>query len=111
VQHFSNQRFARSSFETSSDISSLLREQLASLFQRLLIEDQNRESRRMFEELKASLATAGELVKYLTDNNQKNSDAISQILTSNHPIFAELSRLLKYRPATADGGMERSRFS
>lgn len=86
-------------FETSSEISSLLREQLASLFQRLLIEDQNRESRRMFEELKASLATAGDLVKYLADNNQKSSEAITQILTSNHPLFSELRSVLniKYR--------------
>jgi hypothetical protein len=83
------------SFETSSDIVNLLREQLAGLFKRFLNEQVEAEQRRLFEELKGSIATVGELVNFLSEKNTQGNDAIHQILLTDHPIFAALKKLFR----------------
>lgn len=83
------------SFDTSADIVSLLREQFAGIFQRLLVDEARRYERQQFEELRAALSTVDQLVKYLSESNQKGNEAIKSILSVNHPIFDQLKQELK----------------
>ena len=83
------------SFETSADIISILREQFSALFQRLLSDETKRGERSQFDELKTALNTVDQLVKYLSESQQKGNDAIESILSVNHPIFNQLKSILK----------------
>lgn len=86
-------------FDTSSDIVSILREQLAGLFQRLLSEQTMLQQRRLFEELKSSITTVGELAKFLSEKSSNDQGAIAQVLLTDHPIFAAIRKAVnnKYR--------------
>lgn len=86
-------------FDTSAEITSILREQLAGLFQRLLSEQTLLQQRRLFEELKSSITTVGELAKFLSDKTTNDQGAIAQVLLTDHPVFAALKRVMnvKYR--------------
>jgi hypothetical protein len=86
-------------FDTSSDITSILREQLAGLFKRFLSEQSLIQQRRLFEELKASITTVGELAKLMTERTNQGQEVISQVLLTEHPIFAAVKKVLnnKYR--------------
>lgn len=84
-------------FETSADIISILREQFAAIFQRLLSDETRRDELRQFEQLKTALNTVDQLVKYLSESNQNGNDAIKSILSVNHPIFEQLKQLFKNR--------------
>lgn len=83
------------SFETSADIISLLKEQFAAIFQRLINDETKRSERSQFDELKTALTTVDQLVRYLSESQQKGNDAIESILSVNHPIFNQLKNLLK----------------
>ena len=82
-------------FDTSSEIISILREQLAGLFQRLLSEQTLLQHRRLFEELKSSITTVGELAKFLSDKTTNDQGAIAQVLLTDHPVFAALKTSMK----------------
>lgn len=86
-------------FDTSNEIISILREQLAGLFQRLLSEQTLLQQRRLFEELKSSITTVGELAKFLSDKTSNDQGAIAQVLLTDHPVFAEIKKIMniKYR--------------
>ncbi len=86
-------------FDTSSEIVSILREQFAGLFQRLLSEQTTLQQRRLFEELKSSITTVGELAKFLSEKTTNDQGAIAQVLLTDHPVFAALKKALnnKYR--------------
>lgn len=86
-------------FDVSSEIVSILREQLAGLFQRLLSEQTLLQQRRLFEELKSSITTVGELAKFLSEKTTQDQDVIAQVLLTDHPIFAALRKAVnnKYR--------------
>lgn len=86
-------------FDTSNDLISLLKEQLSGLFKRLLSEETQKEQRRLFEELKASISTVGELAKYLSAKSDQGQDFINNIFLADHPIFASLRKAIgnKYR--------------
>lgn len=87
------------SFDTSNDIIGILREQLAGLFQRFLQEQTLVQQRRLFEELKASITTVGELAKLMTEKTTQGHEVISQVLLTDHPLFAALKKAVsnKYR--------------
>ncbi|TAJ77681.1 MAG: DUF4062 domain-containing protein [Gallionellaceae bacterium] len=87
------------SFETGTDLTTILREQLAGLFQRLLVEDSNKVKTSLTQELQRSLQTVDQLVKFLTDEKTKGNTAVEEILFSNHPIFDAIKTLInnKYR--------------
>lgn len=74
-------------FDTGLEISNILREQWAGLFQRLVSQEANRKQASLTEELQRSLQTVDQLVKFLTDEKTKGNKAIDEILFSNHPIF------------------------
>ena len=82
-------------FSVSSDITSILSEQWAGLFQRLLIESSAKSQMALFDELQRSLQTVGQLVQFLTDQKEAESSAVQEILFANHPIFNALKELLR----------------
>jgi|APGre2960657468_1045069.scaffolds.fasta_scaffold34370_2 hypothetical protein len=78
------------SFSVSADITRVLREQWAGMFQRLLSESALKPQTALLEELKRNLQTVGQLVEFLTDQKGKGDEAVEQILFANHPLFAAL---------------------
>ncbi|WP_343637803.1 DUF4062 domain-containing protein [Roseateles sp.] len=86
-------------FGVSSDITSMLSEQWAGLFQRLLVENSIRSHATLIDELQRSLQTVGQLVQFLTEEKGKGDKAINEILFASHPIFEDLRKKLrnKYR--------------
>jgi hypothetical protein len=84
-------------FETSTELTFILREQLAGLFKRLLTEETQKEHKRLFEELKSSITTVGELAKYLSAKSDKNQDSINAILITEHPIFIAIKKAVGVR--------------
>lgn len=86
-------------FAVSSDITSILSEQWAGLFQRLLTEHAAKSQAALVDELQRSLQTVGQLVQFLVDEKGKGDKAVQEILFSNHPLFEALHSSLrnKYR--------------
>jgi hypothetical protein len=86
-------------FGVSSDITNMLSEQWAGLFQRLLSEHSVKSQSALVEELQRSLQTVGQLVQFLADEKVKGDSAVQEILFANHPIFEDIRHKLqnKYR--------------
>lgn len=84
-------------FSVSSDIQQLLQEQFAGLFQRLLLESVTKQQSILIEELQRSLDTVGQLVNFLSEQNNTNKSVVDEILLSNHPIFEAIKKALKNR--------------
>lgn len=84
-------------FSVSSDITLMLSEQWAGLFQRLLSEHSKKPQSVLLDELQRSLQTVGQLVEFLTEEKGKGDSAVQSILLSNHPIFQSLRVALKNR--------------
>jgi hypothetical protein len=82
------------SFGVSSDISRILGEQWAGLFQRLLQENATKPQNSLIEELQRSLATVGQLVQFLSDQSNTNKTVFDEILFASHPLFSELRKQL-----------------
>lgn len=80
------------SFGVSSDISAILQEQWAGLFQRLLLEQASKPQSALVEDLQRSLQTVGQLVKFLAEEKGKSGDAVQEILFANHPIFEAIRK-------------------
>jgi len=84
-------------FETAQDISDLLREQWAGLFQRFLQERHSADSLDLAAQLQGTAALLSDLVKHVLDEGITQGsaiqDTISHILVANHPAFARLRRL------------------
>lgn len=83
------------SFSVSSEITAMLREQWAGLFQRLLTESALKSQTALIEELQRSLQTAAQLVEFLVAEKGKGDQAIQQILFANHPLFSALKEVTK----------------
>jgi hypothetical protein len=77
-------------FDIAGDIVSLLREQWAGLFQRLLQQREQIRQAKYIEELKFTAETLNSLVTFLTKERKEGDQAIRDILTSNHPVFLKL---------------------
>jgi hypothetical protein len=84
-------------FAVSSDITNLLSEQWAGLFQRLLTESAAKSQAALVEELQRSLQTVGQLVQFLVDEKGKGDKAVQEILFANHPVFEALYSVLRNR--------------
>ncbi|MBU9166223.1 DUF4062 domain-containing protein [Burkholderia gladioli] len=84
-------------FENAGDIIALLKEQLAGLFQRMLKEQSNARQHQLLDQLKSSIATVGELAKYLSTAADQAGVAVKDILLTDHPCFAALRRVTKNR--------------
>lgn len=82
-------------FGVSSDITNMLSEQWAGLFQRLLTEHSAKSQAALVEELQRSLQTVNQLVQFLIDEKGKGDNAVQEILFANHPAFEAIKLTLK----------------
>jgi hypothetical protein len=85
------------SFNTGSEITTILREQLAGLFQRLLMQEPIKTQTTVTQELQRNLQTVDQLVKFLTEQKTNGDYAVQEILFNNHPIFQALKDAVNNR--------------
>lgn len=81
-------------FNTTSEIIKILQEQWAGLFQRLLLESSKSVHANMAAELKQSLQAANKIIDHLSKQKDTDNTVISQIISTNHPIFSSLRKAL-----------------
>ncbi|OUL71611.1 DUF4062 domain-containing protein [Paraburkholderia hospita] len=84
-------------FGTGAEIITILREQWAGLFQRLLVQESLRAQASVTQELQRSLQTVDQLVKFLTEEKIKGDKAIQEILFRDHPVFKAIEDTLPNR--------------
>jgi hypothetical protein len=80
-------------FSFSSDISSMLRDQFAGLFQSMLRIRSEIPAVEMMAQLKDLAGNLDKIVKSLIDGNRDRKDSIEQLIITNHPIFDSLKRI------------------
>jgi hypothetical protein len=81
-------------FGSAQDIVVFLREQWAGMFQRFLQNQERQREVQILKDLQANMQTLNQLVTYLSQERQNSDGAIRDILLSNHPIFAQMAKLL-----------------
>jgi len=81
-------------FGSVQEIITFLREQWAGMFQRFLQNEERQKEVQILKDLQANMQTLNQLVTYLTKEKQNSDQAIRDILTANHPAFAQLRKLL-----------------
>lgn len=81
-------------FETSNDIVSFLKEQLAGLFQRFLQEQTRDKEIKLIKGIENTAKTLDQLVNYLSQESKDKDKTIETILMINHPAIGELKDLL-----------------
>jgi hypothetical protein len=81
-------------FGSAQEIVAFLREQWAGMFQRFLQNQERQKEVQIVKDLQANMQTLNQLVTYLTEEKQSSDEAIREILRSNHPVFAQLRKLL-----------------
>lgn len=74
-------------FDTSHEIVSLLKEQWAGLFQRLLIDSSNQPSYTLVRELRQSLELSRKLADGLITERTEGGSIVQDVLLTTHPIF------------------------
>lgn len=82
------------SFETAEEITLFLQEQWAGLFQRFLQQQDRERETSLILGLNQTASTLDKLVQYLSEQNEAHSDALGQIVLSNHPAFSRLARVM-----------------
>lgn len=85
-------------FETGNDIISILREQWAGLFQRLLQDQSATGALETARELRRGIETAKQLVDLLKsdkDSGDLTEKKIEAVLLPNHPAFSRVQKILK----------------
>lgn len=82
-------------FETSSDITTFLKEQWAGLFQRFLQEQTRSKEINIIKGIENTAKTLNQLVTFLTEEKRGSESAINEILLSNHPAMEQIKDLLK----------------
>ncbi|WP_333695484.1 DUF4062 domain-containing protein [Flavobacterium sp.] len=82
-------------FETSSDISSFLKEQWAGLFQRFLQDQTRNKEINIIRGIENTAKTLNQLVTFLTEEKRGSENAINEILLSNHPAMEQIKEMLK----------------
>src|SRR6266851_744678 len=83
-----------STFETSADITTYLRDQWAGLFQRFLQEQRLRQEFSILEGMQSTMTTLNQLVTFLTEERRNKDVAIQDILLSNHPAFEAVRKAI-----------------
>lgn len=84
-------------FESTTEITSWLKEQWAGLFQRLLAENSRRKEFDMLEQINSTSRTLANLVSYLTSQKEQGDKTILNILLSDHPIFDKIQKALEIK--------------
>jgi len=81
-------------FETAEDIVQFLQEQWAGLFHRFLQQQDRERETSLILRLDQTASTLDRLVQYLSEQNETQSDALGQIVLSNHPAFRRLAKVM-----------------
>ena len=82
-------------FETATEITKFLREQLAGLFQRFLEEQTRIKEIGLIKGLENTAQTLNKLVSYLSSENKDQKEEINKILMINHPLVEKLKTILE----------------
>lgn len=82
-------------FESTSDITKYLKEQLAGLFKRFLDEQNKVKEANVIEQLMKTSQTLNQLVEVFSKKNEGNSKQLREILILNHPLVSFLQNHLK----------------
>ena len=82
-------------FSTSYQIQQYLREQLAGLFQSFLDQQSRMKDIDLASKLESTASTLEKLVDFLKSLNQGNTEAVSSLLKSMHPLVHKLSEAFK----------------
>lgn len=88
------------SFESTQDITHILRDQWAGLFQRFLQERGRIKDINISEKLESTATTLQQLIQHISEQQQKGThEVIRSIIFLNHPAFSTTKKLLgiKYR--------------
>lgn len=81
-------------FDVARDIVTVLREQWAGLFQRLLHDQEQRPLTRLIQDITTTSNTLKDLVDYLVEMRSRGDDVVHQILLNNHPAMMALQQAL-----------------
>lgn len=84
-------------FETAEDIIQFLQEQWAGLFHRFLQQQDRERETSLILRLDQTASTLDKLVQYLSEQNETKSDALGQIVLSNHPAFRRLAKVMRIK--------------
>lgn len=77
-------------FETATDITRYLKEQLAGLFQRFLDEQTRIKELSIIKNLEKTALTLNKLVNLISEDNKGKTEEINKILMINHPLVETL---------------------
>lgn len=84
-------------FETASEITRYLKDQLAGLFQRFLEEQTRAKEVSLIRNLEKTAQTLNKLVNFLSEENKGQNDEINKILMINHPLVEALGAQLEIK--------------
>jgi len=84
-------------FDTVSDITKYLKEQLAGLFQRFLQEQSRVQEVNLIKGLEKTAQTLNKLVNYLSAENKDQAEEINRILMVTHPLTEYIKSSLNIR--------------
>jgi hypothetical protein len=84
-------------FDTSAEIVSILRDQFAGLFQRLLSETSRAETTSLASQLQSSLSSVATLVGELAKEKNASSTVFRAFLDANHPLFAVIATAIRVK--------------
>ena len=82
-------------FETASEITKYLKDQLAGLFQRFLEEQTRIKEVSLIRNLEKTAQTLNKLVNFLSEENKGQAEEINKILMINHPLVESLRNILE----------------
>lgn len=82
-------------FETASEITKYLKDQLAGLFQRFLEEQTRVKEVSLIRNLEKTAQTLNKLVNFLSEENKGQTEEINKILMINHPLVESLGTMLE----------------
>lgn len=81
-------------FENSSDIMVMLKDQWAGLFQRMIRMQSRYEEVRMANKMESVAQTLNEMVEYFKGQREKDDSTIFSILMANHPAFVRIKEII-----------------
>lgn len=84
-------------FDSVSDITKYLKEQLAGLFQRFLQEQSRIHEVNLIKGLEKTSQTLNKLVNFLSEENKDKTEEINRILMINHPLTEFIKTHLKIK--------------
>lgn len=84
-------------FDTVSDITKYLKEQLAGLFQRFLQEQTRVKEVNLIKGIEKTAQTLNRLVNFLSDQNKDQAEEITRILMISHPLTESIKNYMNIK--------------